>query len=151
MADVDFIKKVINHPQIAPFIRDDGTPKDLNINYEKVVTDRNLFFLIMINDKMEKCGYFFFHPWNSFCFEVHTLILPEYRGEEASKFCEEGATWIFNETQCRKIVTQVPTWNNRAYALAKKAGMKTEGMNEASFLWHGKLYDQYLMGIKKEN
>ncbi len=148
--DIESLKNIWSHPEIAPYIRDDLTPK-MEIDFKPLVSNPLLYFLMAITESGDKAGCFFVHPWNSICFEVHTLILPEFRGKVAITLGKEAIEWGFTETLCTKIVTQVPTWNRKAYAFALRVGFKIEGNNKSSFLWKGKLYDQYFMGKIKEN
>lgn len=147
--DLEFVKKLWFHPAVYPYINDDLSLGE-EINFEVIIGIEKMYLLIAILGG-EKIGFFFFHPWNSITFEVHTVILPEYRGKNAILVAQKAKEWFFENTVCRKIMTQVPFFNMPAYALAKKAGFKIEGINENSFLRNGKLYDQYIMGLKKEN
>ena len=150
ITDLDFIKIIMDHPKINPYLYDD-LAKNTRFDLSILLKIETIYFLIGINEINEKIGIFVGHPWNSICYEAHTLILPEFRGEETVKIAKEAIRWMFDNTLCKKIVTHVPTFNQKAYALAIKVGGKLEGINKKSFLKFNKLYDQYLFGFIKED
>jgi len=149
--DRSFLDSVWNHPDIQPFILDDYARKESrSMDWNAFFSMPVVYFLIPISEQEKKMGCFFIYPWNSICFEVHSLILPEFRGNGLVGYVKEGIKWMVGNTNCRKLVTQVPTFNRRAYAFAVKSGFSIEGTNKSSFLRNGKLYDQYLFGLKLE-
>jgi len=151
MGNSPFLDSLWNHPEIRPFILDDYARKEnLSMSWKILLSTPLIYFLIPISDEGEKMGCFFIHPWNSICFEIHSLILPEFRGKKLMGCVEEGIKWMKKNTNCRKLVTHVPTFNRKAYAFAVRCGFSIEGTNKSSFLRDGKLYDQYLFGLKLE-
>jgi hypothetical protein len=57
--------------------------------------------------------------------------------------------WIWRNTPCRRIVTNVPEDNRLAYRFALSAGMIGYGLNRASFQRGGRLLDQHCLGISR--
>lgn len=144
-ADKDFFLKILTDKDIKPFISDDKclhfSPSDI----EMVLKSDNI---ICLTNGLNAVGIFV--PCNSVTYEVHTLIQKAGRGKEAVQSSLEGIKWMFENTNCKKIVTHVPEFNIPAFALATKIGMKKEGINRKSFLKNGCLYNQILMGLCKE-
>jgi len=135
--DYKRIREIATHPEIYPYVSDDGSPPPEE--YEPVQSDE--FYYLMFEG-----GFFLFHPLNYITVEVHTCILPEWRGRSI-KYARRAIAWMFRNTQYRKIVTHVPEYNRKALAYAQKAGMRIEGVNRKSFMKNGVIYDQYLLGV----
>ncbi len=147
---MDFINYTFDHPDIQPFLNDDLSIGQRTDPKPILNLKNNLALFLIPECDGEKIGFFFFHQWNSICYEVHSAILPEYRGSISIEAAIKAKDWMFSNTVCMKIVTHVPFFNRRAYALIVRMGGKVEGVNERSFLNKGILYDQYIFGIKKE-
>lgn len=143
--DIEFIKKVYGCPDMWYWLGDDNTPPLESIDITPLISSPAFFFLIP-----GVTGVFMFHQWNSITFEMHSAVLPEYRGKCAMEGARLAGMWMFGNTPCRKIVTLVPKTNVRAMYLARRGGMKQEGIITKSFLKDGKYVDQYLYGICKE-
>jgi RimJ/RimL family protein N-acetyltransferase len=56
---------------------------------------------------------------------------------------------MFLNTDCQKIISYVPEYNSKAYALAKRK-MTLEGKLTKAFLKDGKLHDLFVFGLRKE-
>lgn len=147
--DVEFIKMVYTEKDILPLISDDGNSEIKDIELEAVIMASPIYTLIPSLDGI-RIGVFLLHPWNFITYELHTVILPAYRGEFAVEAARLMGKFMFTETPCRKMVTHVPKSNYPAKVLAKKCGMILEGINRYSYLKNGQLHDQYLFGITKE-
>ena len=90
------------------------------------------------------------HPHNYVLYEVHTALLPCAWGLRAPLATRAGARWMFEHTNCQRIVTCVPAGNTLALRLALKAGMSQYGRNPRSLLRGGVLVDQILLGMNKD-
>ncbi len=144
---VDF---VMRHPQIYPHISDDLSPEAGEFTAELLLQNPNVLVLKPMIGR-EPAGVFVFHPWNGVTYEVHSCVLPQWRGKNAAHAAMAAALWIFENTNARKIVTLIPEFNRRAYALAYRAGMRAEGVNKKSFLKDGALHDTILMGLANDD
>lgn len=144
--DSQLIRSVITHQAIYPYISDDGStsPED----YEPVIDD-SLYWLAVL-DGQQTAGLFLVHPWNCATVEIHTCVLPAWRGAKARVAAALVLTWIFTNTAFQKVVTHVPEPNRLAKKLAIDAGFSIEGINRKSFLQQGQLLNQTLLGITKE-
>lgn len=146
LEDIDFINSVFKHPEIYPYISDDGSPQNIE-EFSVMPVFLNPFFKFLI---FESSAVFMLTAMNAITFEIHSMIWPAFRGKTAVEICRQGIEYVFANTNCKKLVTQIPVMNRAAYALAYKVGLRTEGVNKKSFLKNGILYDQYFMGITKE-
>jgi RimJ/RimL family protein N-acetyltransferase len=147
--DLDIVQRVLTHPKIYDHISDDLSP-DVS-QYRP--PDHPAMWYVLVHDlednRPELLGCFVFHPQNGVCWEVHTALLPNSWGERAHEAADLLPEWIWTNTPCRRIVTNVPTTNRLALAFAIRAGMRIYGINEASYLKNGMLCDQVCLGISQ--
>jgi RimJ/RimL family protein N-acetyltransferase len=147
--DYELIRRIMTHDKIWPHISDDGSPPAS----EYRPLESELSWYVVVRDiypdagPEEVLGLWMLHPQNSICWEVHTCLLPTAWGDRGQRAARMLPTWIWENTNCRRIVTNVPTTNRLALHFAVKAGMTIFGVNQASFLKHGTLCDQVCLGI----
>ena len=144
-ADAVLIREIMTHPKIWPWITDDGSPAAAD--FEPAIHP-SLWYVLAF-DGEELMGLWLFAAQSSACFEAHTCLLPGQRGERAGEAAKQVIAWIWANTPCRRIFTNVPRFNRAALYFAVRAGLIRFGVNEQSFLKHGKLYDQILLGLSK--
>lgn len=140
------ISFVVTHPSIYPHISDDYSPAAED--YRPVISD-GIYWLACVSGD-DVAGVFMAHPWNGITYEIHTCILPPFRGPAARKATAAVLAWLFAETPCQKVVTHVPANNRAAHRLALDSGLKDEGINRRSFMKGGALLDQHILGITRE-
>lgn len=141
----DLIRAVMTHPDVYPAISDDFCP-DAAL-FQPV--DHPSFLYVFAFCGAQLLGLWLFVPQNGVCWEVHTCLLPGHgyrRGREAAKLL---AQWVWAHTNCRRIVTNVPSFNRQARLFAQAAGMKPYGVNPNSYLKHGQLHDQIMLGLSR--
>lgn len=144
--DKNLFTSICLHDSVFPYITDDGIFSNPLYDIGSVLMIDKIYCLVYGPGIL-----FILIPYNFVTYEVHTCVLPQYRGKEATRATKVGAKWMFTETPCQKINTFIPITNTQAYALARSAGMKIEGVNKKSFLKDGVLYDQIMMGLCKED
>jgi RimJ/RimL family protein N-acetyltransferase len=139
------VRGVFTHPAIYDKLGDDysGLAEDYF-----PVEDKRLYYLKAKRGKT-LLGVFLFLPRNHTCFEAHIAFLPDGWGA-AAKCSVMAFKWIFKYTLCRKIIAEIPVYNRLVVKAARDSGMTEFGVNTASFLKGGKLRDQVLLGIKKQ-
>ena len=145
--DYETIRAVMTHPLLYRHLSDDGSPP---ADQYKPIEDDRIWYIEaerIDSDDFELLGYWIFHPQNAVCWEVHTVLLPSAWGPTGQLAACLLPAWIWANTPCRRIVTNVPTTNRLALHFALKAGMRMYGVNEASYLKNGVLYDQICLGI----
>lgn len=140
--DIDTIKSIVCHRDIYDFISDDYSP--IVDDYSPIIDD-SIYWLLIKNSGV-LCGLFMIHPINGITGEVHTCVLPDYRGSKTILYTKNLFDWVFKNTQFKKIITHVPSFNRAALVLAEKSGMAKEGINRLSFLKNSQIYDQFLLG-----
>lgn len=145
--DYDLIRRVLTHRLIYPHIADDSSPP---VEEFKPIEHDAIWYVIVRDidaEGSDVLGLWMFTPQNAVCWEVHTALLPRAWGERGQLAARLLPAWIWANTPCRRIVTNVPATNRLALHFAVKAGMKVYGVNEASFLKNGVLCDQVCLGI----
>ena len=147
--DSDLINSIITHPAVYPFVSDDGSPPAEEFDCSPLLGSPMGYFLLAMNDE-QAAGVFMYHAHNAITYEVHTNVLPEFRGAGAVKLAKLSLKWMFENTRCRKVVTHVPITNRPAYRLARAVGMCGEGTNRRSFMKDGAIINQHVLGITME-
>lgn len=140
--DMEMVRSILLHPAIWPHIHDDNANECNPLDHE------GLFWMLAAD--AEPAGVFLLHAHNSVCYEVHTCLLPRVWGDRAVEAAKACRAWMFQNTGCRKLITNVPAYNVLALRFAKRCGFKPEGVNRASFLKNGELQDQHVLGLTKE-
>lgn len=141
----ELAREILTHPKIWPFISDDASPPVED--FQPVAHDAFWYVLAHYGDTL--LGLWMFVPQNGVCYEVHTALLPVAWGLLGQSAARALPAWIWENTPCRRIVTNVPSSNRLALHFALKAGMKIYGVNEASYLKDGVLRDQVCLGLSK--
>lgn len=143
--DVDYIRRCVTHRSQWRHVSDDGCG-DPALFFPD--TGERLYWLKPTEIYGDEYGVFLVHAHNSICYEVHTCLLPVIWGRslECTKALIE---WVFDFTDCLRLITSVPENNILALNLAKESGLDIFGVNRKSFLKNGKLLDQIMLGISK--
>lgn len=140
------VRQIMTHPRIWPHISDDACPEPREFR----PLDHPGVWYVLVSAGAELLGMFVFAPQNGVCWEVHTCLYPAAWGPRAREAARAMAGWIWANTPCRRIVTNVPACNRLALRFARDAGMEQFGVNPQSWMKHGKLHDLIMLGISRE-
>jgi hypothetical protein len=142
---MDLVRTTMAHPKIYPHITDDSAvPVD-----EFAPIDSPYILYLTCHDGDEYLGLWMFVQTNAVMLEVHTCLLPGHGFHRARQAAIEAAEWIWENTGCQRIWTQVPRNNRIARKFAEASGMVQFGTNPQCFLKGGKLVDLLLLGISR--
>lgn len=144
--DTELIKSIVTHDRVYDLVSDDGSPK--KEDYIPIIGD-GIYWLSIVDDN-EIIGAYLLHMVNAITYEIHTCLLPSAYGKKARDAAKDVLNWMVENTNCEKIITHVPEFNRLALRYAKKAGLMEEGIIRKSFKKNGKVYDQVLLGITRE-
>lgn len=139
--NIDFIVSCVTNPYTWDKISDDGAP------------DKGLYFppigggIIWV--RVGDYGVFMLSKQNHVTYEVHTILLPCAKGK-AVEIGKQALGWAWDNTDAKRLITNVPSFNPLALRLAKAVGFIEYGINQKSFQKNGILYDQTILGISKE-
>lgn len=99
--DVGFFNRMVNHPAISPFVRDDTSPAVIdctpfdtpdNVMLEIHVDGNEAGFAVMVRKAKE-------------IFEMHSGILPEFRANNLRVIGREIMRWMMQNTPCKELQT----------------------------------------------
>lgn len=111
--DASKFNEIANHPDVRPWLGGQG-PLDVA---PIVLSTSNVSLL-------SDGGGFICHNIGDGRYEVHSLFLPDARGEGAIEAMREGLRYLFCATDCVEIVTKCPDGNRAALGLARAAGFQ---------------------------
>lgn len=116
--DTNDISRVLNHPQVFPFLTDDLSPAF----YDPVISPQVIY---LINE--QKTGVVRIDPMNGVTCNAHIATLPEMWGDAVS-FVKEALVWGFKNTKYLKVLAMVPEFNEHAMSLVSRSGFVREGV-----------------------
>jgi hypothetical protein len=99
---------------------------------------------VVASDADQLVGLYTLIPQNQVCWEIHAT---RTFGTATSAAARGIQRWIFDRTECRRIVASIPATNRVAIRQAKACGFVEFGRNQRSFLKNGELIDQVLLGV----
>lgn len=138
--DMTIVRSICTDPRIWDAMIDDFSPAPED--YEPPVNGA-IYVLVRHGDHVG--GMFVLVPKTRIRYEIHTLLLPSlspWRKLEASaRICE----WVWQNTPCQSLFTEVPATNTAALGFARAAGMKQVGVEPQSFQRNGILYDTVIL------
>lgn len=145
--DYKLIKSIVTHPRVYQHVSDDFAmpPEDWE------PTQHELIWYLLVKEGEEVLGLFTIIPHNAICWDVHTTLLPTAWGPKGRKAAREALRWMFTNTDCKRLTTEVPDYNSLALRFAEAAGMKKYGYNPESFQKGGKIQGMTLLGISKDS
>ena len=139
--DKEWINKIFHADGVFDYISDDFSEKN---DIAGVFLEHG----IILNP--EPGVVFTLHKVNSITREIHVAATPESRGKRAISAGKKVLKWIFENTDCLKLISFIPTANRHTILYALKNGFIKEGINEKSLMKGGKLIDQVLVGLTRE-
>ncbi len=143
--DMEMVRTIMTHPKIWPYISDDGSP---SVETFQPVDSEYVCYLLCF-DSDEILGLWMFVQTNAVLLEVHTCLLPKHGFARSREAAKKAAEWIWENTTCQRIWTQVPKNNRIALNFAKAAGMEECGIQPQCFLKDGKLQDLIHLGVSR--
>ena len=142
--DYATIQSVMTHEKIYAAISDDFSPP--REKFLARLDDAIWYVGCWMDDSF--LGLWAFLPTSAMRWSVHTCLLPCAWGSAVAA-TKAMLVWLWNNSPCQRIVTEVPVENRLALRLAKQAGMEFIGIDRKSIMKGGKLQDQILLGLSK--
>lgn len=139
----DAVRSILHHPSVVEAFLDDFTPRDFEPAWGPQVR-----YLGLSKDGW-LAGLFVFIERSPVLWEVHTAMLPKLR-PYAGIASKKALRWLWSETTCRRLYTQIPEDNAAAIRFAEAIGFKEYGRNPKSWQRRGRLLDIVQLGISKE-
>lgn len=143
--DYALVGEIMRHPRLYDAGADDFAPAREAFQPRE---DEAIWY-VLAKSAGELLGLFAIAPQNAVCWEIHTRLLPSTWGKVAGETAAAVIPWVWANTPARRLVTICPGYNRLAVRFAKRAGLEVYGVNFASWLKNGRLWDQVLLGISK--
>lgn len=109
--------------------------------------DQAVYILALQNE--EPTGVFVLVPKSHIRYEIHTCLSRKLRGSRALCAAAMLVDWVWANTPCERLFTEVPVTNAPALWFAKAARMKESGREPACFLKGGVLVDVIILGMNR--
>lgn len=85
---------------------------------------------------------------NAATLELHTALLPEYRGTHTKAVFDALCAHLkATRPDITRLRTWVPDWNRAAFIAAKRVGFDHVGTEPRAFRKHGTVHDLHLFGV----
>lgn len=144
--DYVLVREILTDPRIYPHVGDDFAPAPEHF----VVNDHPAIRYVLVRHGLFVIGLFTFCPQNDICWQVHVAMR---RGVLPCLTHRAGRAiipWLWEQTPCRRLIACVPVTNRAAVRFGLRVmGLHPFGVNRKSFLKHGQLVDQVLMGSSR--
>jgi len=142
-SDEKFISDFVLKSEVFDEISED------NFSRDEWQPDMNSGWFVHKEDD-EVCGLWLAELRNGTTLEIHPIVPKKHRGKKAYKGAKEFFSWITKNTSYKKVNAEIATCYPNAKLFAMQCGMKVEGKIRASFQKNGKLHDQWMLGITRE-
>jgi RimJ/RimL family protein N-acetyltransferase len=108
--------------------------------------DEQLWY-VLVKRGDQVLGLFLLAPHTNVCYEAHMMLLPEGRlGRRSIAAYEFGMDWVREHLDCKKIIGNIPDYNEAALRMALASGYRIIGTNTRSLRHNGRLIDQTIVG-----
>ena len=145
--DTALVRSIIGNTEL--FKRSGCTESKVNLKFYDPENQPELIYLTPIR-KGVVIGVTVFHVFNnSFCYQGHINYLPEYWGTWLVGYTKEAINFMFNNTECTKIIAFAPDYYPEVLRHTLRVGFTVEGYLKNSTLSNGKLDNQTLISIEK--
>jgi len=136
------VRRIMVWPSMWETVAEDGQkPEDFRPDVERDC------WLSMTAGETE-IGLYLLQQRNGVMVEIHAQVLPEYRKQYSKASGHAALQWILdNIPDCQKVIAWVPAIYQNVKDFTCSFGFQVEGVNRKSYLKHGELHDQWLLGI----
>lgn len=141
--DMALVREIIRHPKIYGPASDDFSPPRETFEPEQGP------WYILLKEEDKILGLWALCPHSQIVWEVHTCMLPTAWGTKARDAAQLLLSWVWENTTCVRLITQVPDSNPVALRFAENAGLVEYGRNPFAFQKHNRLYTVHELGITR--
>lgn len=145
--DLELVRSILAVDPTYGAITEEASParEDFQVQYHPSV----MWVLACVDGQLFAC--YSFLPENSACLGIHWCCAPGARRIRSvvPQVTQALFKWIWECTDCCRIVAKIPVFNTLALQLAEKSQMLVFGRNVKSFPKHGRLWDEVLLGISR--
>lgn len=141
--DVGYFNRMVNHPAISPFVRDDRYLGE--IDFAVLDTGGNIFLKLLVDG--EGAGFILLTDEHDNTYEMHSGVLPEFRGAVARNLGHQVIRWIAENTSANKLITCA--WDNakNVILMARLVGFHEDRRELWPYTVHGKNVSRVVFSI----
>jgi hypothetical protein len=146
--DYSLIRRILTDPDIYDRMGDDFLPprNDFAVNRHPAI------WYVLVVEGSKLLGMFCFSPENQICWSAHVALFRGIHPRVTHQAGAEIVEWLWRHTRCERLIASVPLSNPAAVRFGARAmGLIRYGVNPRSFLKHGQLHGQVLMGRSRPN
>lgn len=142
--DMSLINSILKDPYIWDKIAEDGIdPEAFYPSY----SPKSFWLTAKTN---EICGLIFVVVDSTVSITIHPYMLKAHKGKGFYMMKAFLAWYLENTIEiANKINAKIPTYNKIGKKIALKLGFAEEGTNRQSHIHQGTIYDQWLLGITR--
>lgn len=142
----EIVEGIITNPAIFETIAEDG------FKIEDVEIDCIKDCWLTMDNGDEIVGVYKLHPHNSTTLQIHAHVLPEFRKEFSHDTGIEALRWILEEgpREYEKVIAIIPRIYENVKRFTCSQGFIEEGVNRKSYRKNGRIVDQWLLGITRD-
>jgi len=143
-SDLELVKKIVTDARIWQQMSDDFAPAREEYNPP---ADGAVYVLALEDGEPKGC--WILVPRSAIRLEIHTCLLPSLRGRKALEAALLMAEWIWQNTACESLVTEIPETNKAALWFARRSGMAQFGREPKCVRKNGVLWDSVLLALHR--
>lgn len=143
--DMDLVRSILIAPEIWEQAAEDGVNQD---DYYPGYDALSAWLLCEVDD--EPIGLILVHHESSSVLNIHPYLKHKFK-RKGRAMMTEFFNWFVSlpESACKVNVT-IPFNRKVVYNFAKKVGFKDEGVNRMSYKKAGVIYNQYRLGLTRD-
>jgi hypothetical protein len=108
--ELEIFNRLANHPAISPHVRDDRAKGEIDLS--PLNTSENVFLRLGVDGK--DAGFVVLVRHGSI-FEMHSGVLPEFRGSTALAIGRAVIDWVRSQVRCEQLTTWA--WEHARHVL----------------------------------
>jgi RimJ/RimL family protein N-acetyltransferase len=131
--DIGFFNRLVNHPEISPHVRDDRYLGE--IDFSLLDNGANILLKILSDD--EPAGFALLTDEQDDTYELHSGILPGFRGSIARQIGRQVVNWVAENTNANRLITCA--WDNakNVVFMARLVGFEEQHREQWPYTVHG--------------
>lgn len=143
--DISLVEKTLKEPHIYEAGKDDLCPKSEDFHVPVGLS----FINAGAYDGEEYLGLFLIEPRCGAVVQIHTCLLKSAWNGRTDECAQAVIDWVWKNTSANRLVTEVPSFNERAKNYAERHGFSVYGVNESAWVKDGIYHDVLLLGLTR--
>jgi len=142
--DTELVQSILSDSQLNKRKGDFVNIEDFDPENQKHIV------YLAVSTETEVLGITVFHVFdNPIMYQGHLNYLPKFWGLGLERYTIEACKWMFDNTDCQKIIGLAPDFYPEVKKHALKCGFIEEGVMKNSTIYNNKLDNQSIMGLCK--